>query len=293
MNKRLILLKILIINLITTVNIELLQAAPVGLDLARMENQVLIDIDNKEQLGKIRHEYENDSYNPLTGCNLRDSSNINDLEYITQKVQQIEDANKKQINISILSESEIQQLFQELSSQSHIPFGYPEDGCYARAQEMSLILDKKGITTGKVFIEGDLRVDTTNSPKGYVEWWYHVAPIVFVNKDNKLEPYVLDPSLFDKAVPLTEWTEIQTKHNPKQNETVYFTKRFNYTPMDKSLDLEDYNISDIISGEKTMTEYIKIQLEREKKRLEEFKKKKNLANDLKLIEDFFNSTDIK
>ena len=186
MYKRVIVLTILIINLITTVNIKLVQAAPVGLDLARMANEVLIDIDNKEELDKIRLDYRNDSYDPLSGCNLRHSSNINHLEYITQKIQQIEDANKQQINISILSENEIQQLFQELNSKSHIPFGYPEDGCYARAQEMSLILDKKGVTTGKVFIEGDLRVDTTNSPKGYVEWWYHVAPIVFVKKNNKL-----------------------------------------------------------------------------------------------------------
>ncbi len=287
-----IILSFLTVSILTTISIEFVQAAPSGFNFARIANEVLIDINDEKQFGQLQFDHQDDSYFPINGCSYRHSLYVNNLESTIQKMLQIKDANQKQFDISILSLNKLQEYFQELKSNNNIPFGYPEDGCYARAHEMSMILDKKGITTGKVFIEGDLRVDTNNSPKGYVEWWYHVAPIVFVNQNNKLVPYVLGPSLFDKAVPLSDWTKIQTKHNPKQNETVYFTKRYNYTPWDKSLDLQDYNQNDIISGKSILQSYLKIQQKREKKRLEELQKKKRLEENLNVLEDFFNSTDL-
>lgn len=80
---------------------------------------------------------------------------------------------------------------------------YPDDGCYARAAlanrtlfEMFLPVPKK------VFAFGNLRVETENSPQGFVSWWYHVAPIIEV-KDMK---YVLDPSIeMSRPLPLKEW----------------------------------------------------------------------------------------
>ena len=92
----------------------------------------------------------------------------------------------KPFKISVLTEETAEKIFKEMAEQKHIPFCYPEDGCYARAHEMTRLMEKKGVIAGKVFIEGDLKVETTNSPKGYVEWWYHVAPLVAIKKENKI-----------------------------------------------------------------------------------------------------------
>jgi hypothetical protein len=80
---------------------------------------------------------------------------------------------------------------------------YPDDGCFARAA-----LANRNIfrwfhpVPDKIFVFGNLRVKTSNSPRGAVGWWYHVAPIVEVNQ----EKYVLDPSIeFSRPLPLVEW----------------------------------------------------------------------------------------
>jgi len=122
------------------------------------------------------------------------------------------DVDGKEFEVSMISYEYLVEIFNDLASRKNIPFRYPEDGCYARAHEMSAIMEKLKVITGKVFIEGSLHVDTTNSPKGYVEWWYHVAPIVKVKKGDEELVYVVDPSLFDKPVPAEEWYKIQTKH---------------------------------------------------------------------------------
>ena len=92
-----------------------------------------------------------------------------------------------EFNVSVVSEKFAQELFQEMVNQAHIPFAYLEDGCYARAHEVSRLLVKKSVITGKVFVEGDLRVKTKNSHKGYIEWWYHVAPTLIVDKGGNFD----------------------------------------------------------------------------------------------------------
>ena len=69
---------------------------------------------------------------------------------------------------------------------------YPNDGCYARAAMANRWFKGQGISTpGKVFAFGKLKVRTRNHPRGYVTWWYHVAPIVEVGGAK----YVLDPAI--------------------------------------------------------------------------------------------------
>lgn len=82
---------------------------------------------------------------------------------------------------------------------------YPDDGCFARAAlAMRNIFRWYAPMAKKVFAFGNLRVKTKNSPRGAVGWWYHVAPIVEVDKVK----YVLDPAIDSKA-PLTlkEWLD--------------------------------------------------------------------------------------
>lgn len=172
--------------------------------------------------------------------------------------------NGKEFQISTVSEDYAQELFDKMAKVETIPFRYPEDGCYARAHEMAMRMEKDGVFTGKVFIEGSLRVETKNSPKGYVEWWYHVAPTVLVKKNGKEELYVIDPSLFNKAVPAEEWYAIQTKHVGGRRDRTYQTKRFNYTPSGKDTDMNKFDDSDVQEMRRTLEAYLLLQKGRQK-----------------------------
>jgi len=77
---------------------------------------------------------------------------------------------------------------------------YPDDGCFARAD-----LAKKNIyeftqePVYKIFVFGDLNVETANSPEGFVTWWFHVAPIIMIDDvayvfDPAINPYSLTPA---------------------------------------------------------------------------------------------------
>src|SRR5574337_344330 len=55
------------------------------------------------------------------------------------------------VTASVVDDADVQREFKKLSKIHKIPFDYPEDGCYVRAEEMSRILEKEGIITAKVF----------------------------------------------------------------------------------------------------------------------------------------------
>jgi len=105
---------------------------------------------------------------------------------------------------------------------------YPDDGCYARAALAKQNLHAwKFTNVKKVFVFGNLRVETENSPTGAVTWWYHVVNGVLV--DN--HPYVLDPAI-DPLTPLTlnEW--IQRMGGVSADMTFAICDEGTYTPYD-------------------------------------------------------------
>jgi hypothetical protein len=106
-----------------------------------------------------------------------------------------------------------QQLFDLLASQPQIPFQYPDDGCWARANEMCRILLLNQVTPGKAWIYGNLHVATKNSPACSVSWGWHVAPILSVTQaDGTSANMVVDPSMFNQ--PATEATWKGAMHDP-------------------------------------------------------------------------------
>jgi Glutaminase len=69
---------------------------------------------------------------------------------------------------------------------------YPNDGCFARAALANRMLKTSNYPVpNTVYVFGNLKVQTENSPWGYAAWWFHVAPVVEVNG----EKFVLDPAL--------------------------------------------------------------------------------------------------
>lgn len=75
---------------------------------------------------------------------------------------------------------------------------YPDDGCFARAAMSGMKLqDEHLVRPAKVFVFGDLTVQTPYSITGVVSWWYHVS--IVVNYGGAI--YVLDPAM-NSAGPL-------------------------------------------------------------------------------------------
>ncbi len=174
---------------------------------------------------------------------------------------QLQAYNKSNIAISLISKDFADEIFNYLKD-LNLPFRYPEDGCYARAQIMVQELEEMGLEAGKTFIEGNLIVITENSPKGFVQWRYHVAPVLIVSENGKNIPYVFDPSIFDRPVPAEEWYNIQTSSRGTYIREIYFTEKYNYVPSKKNKDYDDYNKMDNYATEYTIKNYLRIQEKR-------------------------------
>lgn len=145
--------------------------------------------------------------------------------------------NNQKVDLTVLSEDEVNSIFSDLASRDDIPFGFPMDGCYARAHKMVRIMEDQGIIAGKAFVEGELYID---SKFGEVGWSYHVAPVVLVKKGGKVSPYIIDPSLFQKPVPYETWKGKMLEKKKASLEHEYFTNRFAYDPDDKNAKYTDY-----------------------------------------------------
>ena len=166
-----------------------------------------------------------------------------------------------QLSTSSISEKKALQLFKKFSENKSIPFGYPIDGCYARATEMALLAEKEGIIMGKVFTMGRLQVLTQNPQYPLLQWGYHVAPVIKVKQDKKDILMVFDPSLFDRPVTVVEWNnKMQTPvpaskggYTPKV-EVTFFTNRFQYGP--EIQPVRKWRAADLQHAKQTMTNYL-------------------------------------
>lgn len=134
------------------------------------------------------------------------------------------------LEVQVLPEAEATALFQELSSlqfwtaddrQTAVPFHYPPNGCFFRAQAMAERMTELGYASEKVFAltsPRSLRVQTPYGPDVSeggpdVTWGYHVAPIVRVQTATGVVDMVMDPSLFPGPTPLQAWLH---KMNPAE-----------------------------------------------------------------------------
>jgi hypothetical protein len=127
------------------------------------------------------------------------------------------------------------QAYRLMAAQADIAFRYPADGCYARAHLMIRRLQRRGLYPHRVwtFANGEsLYVRTPSHPKGYVQWRYHVAPILRVRlKDNKQRWYVIDPSMFKAPVTIATWKKAQKRPGGHYDPYVTLT-RLGQAPVD-------------------------------------------------------------
>ncbi len=128
-----------------------------------------------------------------------------------------------------------------------IPFLYPYEGCFARAHEMCRLMIEMGLNPGKVWIKGDLHVETDNDPLCYVDWGWHVAPTLCVRgrRFPLTRQLVIDPALFSAPVTRSTWMGVQGDPNATLKDTshsIYFDAGMTGT----SSDLLDPNYSECI-----------------------------------------------
>jgi sulfur carrier protein ThiS len=142
-----------------------------------------------------------------------------------------------------MSPSRAQQLFDAMSACSCaptttpapcIPFLYPDDGCFARAEEMVRLLAAQGVTARKVWSKGWLVAPTRNHPSCSVTWGWHVAPTVRVRGTfPSVVTRVIDPSLFTAVATPDQWAAAQPVSEPLQHTdaTPYFPTWTSWGPV--------------------------------------------------------------
>jgi hypothetical protein len=157
-------------------------------------------------------------------------------------------SNNKNVEFSVIDEEFSKIVYNQIITDEKNAFNYPIDGCYARAHQMSFVMDKLKIVSGKIFIEGKFYVDTKVREVG---WSYHVASLIAIKKNSLIDLYVIDPILFNQPVLIDTWKKYLI-HKPKSKLTdLYFSKRFNYQPDAKHDDLNDYLEDEILNAQNT------------------------------------------
>jgi len=108
-----------------------------------------------------------------------------------------------------LTPEQAQELFDIMAAQGDIAYGYPVDGCYARAELMAQRMQQLGLDPGKVWsfaAPGQWMSVATSGPYGVVTWGYHVAATVAVQTaSGGVAPMVFDPSMFQGPVSVAAW----------------------------------------------------------------------------------------
>lgn len=109
----------------------------------------------------------------------------------------------------------IKSFFENMLKNDQIEFNFPQGGCQQRAQIMSMLLSNNyKIEHAKIWLFAPVDLDLNDkrtlyikdknelSPDHTIQWNYHVAPVVLVKQNNKLDTLVIDPSI-DQTQPLS------------------------------------------------------------------------------------------
>ncbi len=104
--------------------------------------------------------------------------------------------------------SKIKNVFQKIATESNIEFNYPQGGCQQRAQIVSMLLKKvHNIDHFRVWLFAPINLDKNSnvtleikdkndfSSSGKISWNYHVAPVIRITLNGKIENFVIDPSI--------------------------------------------------------------------------------------------------
>ena len=110
-----------------------------------------------------------------------------------------------ELNGRLANDQELEAMMESLKEESGIPFGYIKDGCYARAHLMDESFRQHDINYAKMFVRGKLAAKNEHMN---ASWWYHVAPLVFVD-DGEGNPVskIIDPGFSDQPLNPEDWVK--------------------------------------------------------------------------------------
>jgi hypothetical protein len=111
--------------------------------------------------------------------------------------------------------SQLHAAVQSINTIDYLPFSRTEDGCYARSLYMAMEIAARGIPVSSQYL---IATSGSLQPEPGYHWDYHIAPTVWVEGEN--EPFILDPSLFNRVVKRSEWV---TKLNPTGEHVLKFS----------------------------------------------------------------------
>lgn len=107
-------------------------------------------------------------------------------------------------DITLSSKEKVDLLVKKLFLIKKLPWNFPREGCYSRADAVIKILQTMGIpkeNLSKQYVTGPLSITTASGEQ--ISWQYHVAASVTTADGNR---YVIDPALDpDKAFTPEEW----------------------------------------------------------------------------------------
>lgn len=113
------------------------------------------------------------------------------------------------LNGRLATVGELKEMMAALYDESNIPYGYITDGCYARAHMMDESLRQHGINNAKMFAMGDLEAKNDLMT---ARWWYHVAPLVFVDGgDGQPVAKIIDPGFSREPMDPEQWVAAMNK----------------------------------------------------------------------------------
>lgn len=175
---------------------------------------------------------------------------------------------KRVVDLSVITLDQANKLVQDFLAMKDIPFDYALDGCFARAHKMATLLDQRGITSGKAFIQGRLFASTKYGP---VNWRYHVAPVVLVEENGVNVPYIIDPSLSPTAMKYEAWRDLisgadrmpKNPRNPRMpgggvRVMENITKRFIYDVTSINSELDEYQPGDLADMDQQLAHYLEL-----------------------------------
>lgn len=168
----------------------------------------------------------------------------------------IEDNHNQPLAVSSISMEFFTEIYNKIANNESIPFRYPDDGCYARAHKVAMILDEIDVVSVKSFLVGNLQFITPDSPTGMVEWWYHVAAAVHIKSFNEL--YVIDPTASETPLSKMEWMSSLVQHQFGSIDETFETVRFIYGPEDayQKVRIHDYKKADIFDMAQALEHFL-------------------------------------
>ena len=157
---------------------------------------------------------------PNKSCNIGQS-------YLDPKIKPILEKFLPEGEKKTISLKKAKKLFDQQAKRSDISWNYQDDGCFARAHLMTRDFKKSGVTSDKVWARGDFKIIAKDGH--LIEWNYHVAPIVYVKQNGKVEKYVIDPSVADEPVTVEDWLNRFSSGNIPRYESIYPLVKSEYT----------------------------------------------------------------